>query len=92
MSRIVIVCLSWLCDNTLYVIVTEEGDKKYELCGGELCKECQDEQDAPKKVKFDPPRFGQTTVSKPDDFSDMMAKRKIDNRKKSGKGPGRGNR
>jgi len=93
MSKISIVCLSWLCTETLSVVIIDDGEMKHsEQCGGELCRDCAQELEAPKAVKFNTPRIGEVSVQKPSDFNEMMAKRKMENRKASGKGPPRGGR
>jgi len=95
MSKLVTLCLAISCNNIVDVILTEDGENKtIEAVSGTLCKSCQAKEEAEKHTKktFDTPRIREKKVEDSSDFNEMMKKRKLEARKKSGKGAPRGNR
>jgi len=95
MKRSIIYCCVGGCETVLGTMEWDLENQEFTLyeCVGDQCQACKDEQSKPKPMqKFTAPRFGATQVTAPNDFDTMMAKRKLENRKASGKGPGRGGR
>ena len=98
MKRMLVMCMTPECSAVLWSMEWDKENPEFELiettgaCDGhELCEKCRNSLEK-KVVKFEPIRFGAKQVDNTESFDDMMAKRKIENRKKSGKGPGRGGR
>lgn len=92
MKQMIVFCCKYTCLTVLWTMEwdTDNSDyTKYETVG-ELCDHCKEEEKS--RPKFTPIRTGVTSVTAPNDFETMMTKRKIENRKASGKGPGRGGR
>lgn len=95
MKRLIVFCVVGGCENVQWTMEWDTENPEFTLYEGvgDMCEACKDEQSKPKPPqKFTAPKFGSTNVTAPNEFSDMMAKRKLENRKASGKGPGRGNR
>ena len=96
MKRMLVLCMTPECSTVLWSMEWDKENPEFELIettgaydGHELCEKCRN---APKPVLTlltKPVRFGE---EKAEDFQAMMAKRKLENRKASGKGAGRGNR
>lgn len=98
MKRMLVLCMTPSCDHVLWSMEWDKENPEFELIettGGyddhELCEKCRMSLEK-KVVKFEPIRFGAKQVDNTESFDDMMAKRKIENRKKSGKGGSRANR
>ena len=97
MKRMLVLCMTPICTSVLWSMEWDLENPEFTLiettgaCDGyELCEKCRKELEAkPKFVNTKPVRFGE---EKTEDFQTMMNKRKLEARKASGKGPGRGNR
>ena len=99
MKRMLVLCLTPKCTNVLWSMEWDKENPEFtliETTGGiddcEFCEKCQEEMKKKTPPKFNNPKFGHTNVTAPNDFEAMMAKRKLENRKASGKGAGRANR
>lgn len=95
MKRMINYCVVGGCETVLSTMEWDQENPEFTLYEtiGDRCEDCIKEQEGPKpQIKFSPPRFGVEAVAKEDDFQTLMAKRKIENRKKSGKGAPRGGR
>ena len=78
--------MEWNMENPEFTLIETTGA----IDGHELCEKCRKElENKPVFNNPKPIRFGEENT---ENFDDMMAKRKLEARKKSGKGPGRGNR
>ena len=74
--------MEWDKENPEFELIETTGA----IDGHEMCEKCRNQ---PKTIVplTKPVRFGE---EKTENFDEMMAKRKLENRKKSGKGPPRG--
>lgn len=93
MKRMLVLCINTTCTAILWSMEWDLENPEFtliETTGAidhhEACEKCRN-QPKPKPIPIKPVRFGEENT---DDFQKMMAKRKLEDRKKSGKGPPRG--
>ena len=94
MKRMLVLCMTPSCTTVLWSMEWDKENPGFELIettgaidGHEMCAKCRNQPKTPVILPTPPVRFGE---EKTENFEEMMAKRKLENRKKSGKGPPRG--
>jgi len=92
MKQMFVYCCKYTCLTVLWTMEWDTDNSeytKYETVS-DTCHKCKEEDKG--RPKFTPIRAGTVNVTSPNDFDDLMQKRKLEARKTSGKGPNRGNR
>ena len=96
MKRMLVLCMTPVCSAVLWSMEWDNDNPEFQLIETtgahdyhEMCEKCRDATKPILTLPTKPIRFGE---EKTEDFQAMMAKRKIENRKKSGKGAGRNGR